>query len=59
MRAKRSSETSLAKVDKPPEAFLKTPGHLLPRCHQIAVAIFLDQCQAFDLTPCSMLRSAR
>jgi DNA-binding MarR family transcriptional regulator len=34
-----------------PEAFLKTPGHLLRRCHQIAVAIFLDECQAFDLTP--------
>ena len=27
------------------------PGHLLRRCHQIAVAIFLDECQAFDLTP--------
>jgi DNA-binding MarR family transcriptional regulator len=46
----------LVKIDSPPdfrtpEAFLKTPGHLLRRCHQIAVAIFLDQCQAFDLTP--------
>lgn len=27
------------------------PGHLLRRCHQIAVAIFLDECQAYDLTP--------
>ena len=27
------------------------PGHLLRRCHQIAVAVFLDECQAFDLTP--------
>ncbi|KAA5610643.1 MarR family transcriptional regulator [Rhodovastum atsumiense] len=27
------------------------PGHLLRRCHQISVAIFLDECQAFDLTP--------
>jgi MarR family transcriptional regulator, lower aerobic nicotinate degradation pathway regulator len=34
-----------------PEPFLETPGHLLRRCHQIAVAIFLDECQAFDLTP--------
>ena len=25
------------------------PGHLLRRCHQIAVAIFLDECR--DLTP--------
>ncbi len=46
----------MAKIDKPPgfrtaEAFLETPGHLLRRCHQIAVAIFLDECQAFDLTP--------
>ena len=46
----------MAKVDKPrgfktAEAFLETPGHLLRRCHQIAVAIFLDACQAFDLTP--------
>jgi DNA-binding MarR family transcriptional regulator len=28
-----------------------TPGHLLRRCHQISVAIFLDECQAYDLTP--------
>lgn len=46
----------MAKVDRPTgfrsaEAFLETPGHLLRRCHQIAVAIFLDECQAFDLTP--------
>ena len=27
------------------------PGHLLRRCHQIAVALFLDECQEFDLTP--------
>ena len=27
------------------------PGHLLRRCHQIAVAIFLDECAAFELTP--------
>ena len=26
-------------------------GHLLRRCHQIAVAIFLDECEAFELTP--------
>ncbi len=55
-RLKRSSDTSLAKVDNrpgfaAPEPFLKTPGHLLRRCHQISVAIFLDECQVFDLTP--------
>lgn len=31
--------------------FTAMPGHLLRRCHQIAVAIFLDACAAFDLTP--------
>jgi DNA-binding MarR family transcriptional regulator len=33
------------------EDFLSTPGHLLRRCQQIGVAIFLDECRAFDLTP--------
>ena len=46
----------MAKVDNPPDlrttgTFLETPGHLLRRCHQIAVAIFLDECQPFDITP--------
>lgn len=27
------------------------PGHLLRRCQQIAVAIFLQECRSFDLTP--------
>ncbi|MBL4891981.1 MAG: MarR family transcriptional regulator [Rhizobiaceae bacterium] len=31
--------------------FSKTPGHLLRRCHQVAVALFLDECAEFDLTP--------
>ena len=49
---KRSRETSLAKVDNPPVLALReTAGHLLRRCHQIAVGSFLEQCQAFDLTP--------
>lgn len=30
---------------------VEMPGHLLRRCHQIAVAIFLDECHAYDLTP--------
>ena len=30
---------------------MEAPGHLLRRCHQIGVAIFLDECKAFDLTP--------
>lgn len=27
------------------------PGHLLRRCHQIAVGIFLEECRSKDLTP--------
>ena len=27
------------------------PGHLMRRCQQIAVSVFLDECRAFDLTP--------
>ena len=26
-------------------------GHLLRRCHQIAVAIFLEECRSLELTP--------
>lgn len=33
------------------DSFLGMPGHLLRRCHQIGVAVFLDECRAFDLTP--------
>lgn len=27
------------------------PGHLIRRCHQISVGLFLEKCAAFDLTP--------
>ncbi|MEX2455641.1 MAG: MarR family transcriptional regulator [Rhodospirillaceae bacterium] len=27
------------------------PGHLLRRCQQIAVSVFLDECRVHDLTP--------
>jgi len=30
---------------------LEMPGHLLRRCHQIAVGIFMAECHAHDLTP--------
>ncbi|MGI9371426.1 MAG: MarR family winged helix-turn-helix transcriptional regulator [Hyphomicrobiales bacterium] len=30
---------------------LEMPGHLLRRCHQIAVAIFMEECREHDLTP--------
>lgn len=31
--------------------FARMPGHLLRRCHQIAVAIFLEECERLGLTP--------
>lgn len=31
--------------------FTRLPGYLLRRCHQVAVALFLDECSDFDLTP--------
>ncbi len=27
------------------------PGHLIRRCHQISVALFFEECAAFDITP--------
>lgn len=32
-------------------AVARLPGHLLRRCQQIAVAIFLQECRDLDLTP--------
>ncbi len=34
-----------------PASFAEMPGHLLRRCQQIAVGIFLDECREFELTP--------
>lgn len=31
--------------------FQHAPGHLIRRAHQLAVAIFMDETQAFDITP--------
>ncbi len=45
------AETDRAPNLERPDPTLETPGHLLRRCHQIAVAIFLDECHAYDLTP--------
>ena len=33
------------------EDLRQAPGHLLRRCQQIAVSVFLDECQTWDLTP--------
>ncbi len=46
----------MAKTERKPsfdvaDPTLEMPGHLLRRCHQIAVAIFLDECHTYDLTP--------
>lgn len=41
-------------VDAAPEVFdrvAEMPGHLLRRCQQIAVSVFLDECRVHDLTP--------
>lgn len=37
-------------IEKPVD-FLSMPGHLLRRCQQIGVAVFLEECRAFELTP--------
>ena len=33
------------------ESIYGRPGFLLRRCHQISVAIFLEECERYDLTP--------
>lgn len=33
------------------ETIYGRPGFLLRRCHQISVAVFLEECERFDLTP--------
>lgn len=40
-----------AERDEPQAAVFSMPGHLLRRCHQIAVATFIADCEPFDLTP--------
>lgn len=32
-------------------ALYRLPGHLIRRCHQISVALFFEECAAFDITP--------
>ncbi len=31
--------------------FVSMPGHLIRRCHQIAVALLLEECSRFNITP--------
>ncbi|SMH32483.1 MarR family winged helix-turn-helix transcriptional regulator [Mesorhizobium australicum] len=49
--AKQAGEPNNDDVAASEDSFLAMPGHLLRRCHQIGVAVFLDECRAFDLTP--------
>ena len=32
-------------------ALYRMPGHLIRRCHQISVALFLEECAAYEATP--------
>lgn len=34
-----------------PDDLYRLPGHLIRRCHQIAVALFLEETAAFEITP--------
>lgn len=34
-----------------PDDLYRLPGHLIRRCHQIAVALFLEETAGFELTP--------
>jgi DNA-binding MarR family transcriptional regulator len=45
------ADTERAPKHEATDQTLEMPGHLLRRCHQISVAIFLDECHAYDLTP--------
>lgn len=38
-------------MDKMPSNLHDKPGHLIRRCHQIALGLFLQRCAGFDLTP--------
>lgn len=47
-----SGEMGRRKVrSEPSVSAFEMPGHLLRRCHQIAVGIFLEECRPHDLTP--------
>lgn len=43
--------TMTGRLPAGPASFASMPGHLLRRCQQIAVGIFLDECREFELTP--------
>ncbi|NQU71531.1 MAG: MarR family transcriptional regulator [Rhodospirillales bacterium] len=41
----------VAAVDSPKSQLSDRPGHLIRRLHQIHVAMFLEECAAYSLTP--------
>jgi len=53
MRTRESVLTSHRQSDSPLslEDLYSKPGHLIRRCQQIAVAIFLEETKDFDITP--------
>lgn len=38
-------------VDRPLDDMYRRPGFLLKRCHQVAMALFIEECREFGLTP--------
>ncbi len=50
-RTSRRREAKPRPGDGDLDAVFAMPGHLLRRCHQISVAVFLGECERFDLTP--------
>ena len=51
MTAKRITSLTSADARYVLDDLRATPGHLMRRCQQIAVSVFLDECRAYDLTP--------
>jgi DNA-binding MarR family transcriptional regulator len=49
MRASRAKNPASSPVTT--VALYRKPGHLIRRCQQIAVAIFMEEAASFDLTP--------
>jgi DNA-binding MarR family transcriptional regulator len=48
---KGAAETSASDGSYLLEDLRAAPGHLMRRCQQIAVSVFLDECRDYDVTP--------
>ncbi len=53
VRRRRTGQAARCRVSRPVtmDAVYTAPGYLFRRMQQIAVAIFVEECKAFDLTP--------